>query len=285
MKRFIIPIFVSHKGCRQKCIFCNQYNIAGNPYPAINIRETIISHIDTQLKKFGKINPKYEKTQISFYGGSFTCLPKKIMLKYFNIACKFLKHSNSGEIEDKYKVADSLRLSTRPDCIDEETADFLLQNSVKTVEIGAQTLDNELLEILNRGHSLQHLIDAVKVLRKYNFETGIQLMVGVPRETKKKLEKMSELLIDKLKPNFVRIYPLIVIKGTAIEKMYNNGEYQPLSVDEAVKRTLIIAKKCVKNNIEIARIGLQQTENLSETVVAGPALPNIGEIVRQQLYN
>ena len=284
MKRFIIPIFISHKGCRHKCIFCNQYNIAGDSDSPGEIPFIVKKYIDTQYEKFGEINPKYKKKQISFYGGSFTCMPRETMTEYLIEAKKFLKQ-HYGELQDsgKYRIIDSMRLSTRPDCIDESIAEFLKKNSVETVEIGAQSLEDTLLESLNRGHTLKQIINACEILKKFKFETGIQLMVGVPRETKKKLEKMAELLVDKLKPDFVRIYPLLVIKGTVVEKMFLNGEYNPLSNEEAVERALIFADICQKNNIEVIRVGLQPTINLSKNVVSGPFTHNIGEIVRNKI--
>ncbi len=283
MKRFVIPLFIPHKGCRFNCIFCNQFSIASDSDNIDQVPETVKSYIDTQFEKFGGINPKYEETQISFYGGSFTCLSNEEMSSYFLLISDFLKSNADNSKFPQYCVTDSLRLSTRPDCITEEIAVFLKKNHVKTVEIGAQTLDDNLLKILNRGHTVKHITEACEILKSFDFEIGIQLMVGIPGETILSVENSLKLLTDVIKPNFIRIYPLIVVKGTVIEKMYNKGEYVPLTVDEAVERAAIIANACINKHIDIARIGLQYTKLLSENIVAGPALPNIGELVRQKV--
>jgi histone acetyltransferase (RNA polymerase elongator complex component) len=282
MKRFIIPIFLNQQGCKYKCIFCNQFKITGSSIKPTQYIDEVKNYIDTQIKKFGQINPKYKISQISFYGGSFTCLPIKIMDKYINIVKPFLKNSIE-ETEQKYKVIDSLRLSTRPDCINEDILKFLKGNHVETIEIGAQCLDNKLLKILNRGHTVEDVYNAFNLLKKFNFETGLQLMVGVPCETTKTIENSIKIIINKIKPNFIRIYPLIVLKNTQLEKMYHNNEYISLTINEAVERASLIAQECLKNGINVIRIGLQYNETLKESYVAGPLIPNFGDLVKNKI--
>ncbi len=274
MKRFIIPIFISNKGCKFRCIFCNQSNISAKGDLPENVSSIVTTYLDTQFKKFGKINPKYEKTQISFYGGSFTCLNKDLMVKYLSEAFKFIEN----------KQVDSLRLSTRPDCISYEIVNLLKEYRVETVELGAQSFNNKILKILNRGHSLEDTIESAGILKQADFEIGIQIMVGLPEETDDDIEYIIDILTNIIKPNFIRIYPLLVIKGTYLEKMYHRGEFLPLSKEKTIKRCKKIFQNCLKNDIEVIRIGLQDSDILRENIIAGPYMPNLGQIIRKYNY-
>jgi histone acetyltransferase (RNA polymerase elongator complex component) len=233
----------------------------------------IISYIDSQIKKFGSIHKKYKKKQISFYGGSFTCLEQKIMEQYLKKGFVFIKNG----------TIDSLRLSTRPDCIDLETLNLLKKYGVESIELGVQTLDNNLLNILNRGHSVRHVIESSDLIKSKGFELGIQLMVGLPGENDKIIDKNIDILITKIKPKFIRIYPLIVLKGTKLEIMYNNEEFFPLNIKETILRCKKIVEKCYENNIEVIRIGLQSTETLKKNIVSGNFPDNLGQLVRDSI--
>lgn len=274
MKRFIIPIFISNQGCKYKCIFCNQSNISSESVKLDEIDKIIEKYIETQINKYGGIHKKYKKKQISFYGGSFTCLGEKRMRSYLNKVEKYIK---SG-------ILDSVRLSTRPDCIDENILEILKNYYVETIEIGAQTFNNRLLKNLNRGHTVEDIIKSASLIKKKSFELGIQVMVGVPGEEEKDITNMVDILINIVKPDFIRIYPLLVIKGTVLEQMYKNKKFFPLSNEETLKRCKKIFKNCLINGIEVIRIGLQDSELLKSNIIAGPFIPNIGEIVRNN-YN
>ncbi len=273
MKRFIIPIFITHKGCKFNCIFCNQRNIADDFTPPERVKDICNSFINSQINKFGEINSKYKIKQISFYGGSFTCIDKTLMLKYLNQAYHFVE---KGDI-------DSLRLSTRPDCITQDTLDILKSYSVKTIEIGAQTLNDEILHKLERGHSVKDVIDAAYKIKSNNIELGVQLMIGLPDENYQLLKNTLNILTNIIKPDFIRLYPLIVIKGTDLEQSYLDNKFKPISLEEAVKRSSIIVDACLKSGIEVVRIGLQMTENLYKNIVAGPYSPNFGDMVLKNI--
>jgi histone acetyltransferase (RNA polymerase elongator complex component) len=271
LKRFIIPIFISNKGCKHRCIFCNQFNISSDLSHPEKVKNIVKDYLKTQYEKYGSINPKYEKSQISFYGGSFTCLEKDLMVKYLSEAFKFVNNN----------LIDSLRLSTRPDCINGDTVEILKNYKVETVEIGAQTFNDRLLKILNRGHTVQDILNSVKILKQHLFEIGIQVMVGLPEETEENISELIDILINQIKPDFIRIYPLLVVKGTILEKFYINKKFQPLSTEKTIKRCKKIFQNCLKNDIEVIRIGLQDNELLKSNIIAGPYIPNIGELVRK----
>ncbi len=260
-------------GCKHQCIFCNQHKIAQLPVKPFEIENTVESYLQSQIKKYGKIHNKYKIKEISFYGGSFTCMKQDKMIQYLEKAYTYVKMG----------LIDSLRLSTRPDCIDDNILNILHKYSVKTIELGAQTLNDGLLKILKRGHNLEHVLNASNLIKSKGFNLGIQLMVGVPGENDDIIKKNIEILIKKIKPKFIRIYPLIVLKDTYLEKMYQNNEYSPLTIEETVKRCKKIVEKCSKKDIEVIRIGLQSTEVLRENIVAGPFLDNLGQIVKEGL--
>ncbi len=272
-KRLIIPIFINHKGCPHRCIFCSQKSaVEDYNTPIEKIPEVIESYISTQIKKFGKINPKYEITQIAFYGGSFTCLGKDFMDKYFKSVINYF---------EKYKI-DSIRISTRPDCIDINILQYLKENNVKTIEIGAECFDDNILKILKRGHSVNDIVNASRLIKENNFELSIQLMVGLPGENEEIIEKKLKYL-KKIKPNFLRIFPLIILKDTELEKMYYEKKYNPISLEDAVEILSKFYTLCEKEGIYIIQMGLHYSEHLIKNYIAGPIHPAIKDLVKNKV--
>ena len=268
-KRLIIPIFINHRGCKYRCIFCSQKSaVEFHDTPFEKIPEIIESYISTQINKFGKINPKYEITQIAFYGGSFTWIGKNFMNKYFNAVKPFMT---------KYNI-DSIRISTRPDCINYEILNFLRNNKVKTIEIGAECFDDNILEILKRGHSVEDILNASKIIKENNFELSIQLMIGLPEENEDVLNKNLQFL-KKIKPDFLRIFPLIVLKNTEIEKMFREKRFTPITLEKAVEILKRFFDLCKENRIKIIQTGLHYSEHLLKNYVAGPLHPSLKDIV------
>ncbi len=273
LKRLIIPIFINHKGCPHRCIFCSQKSaVEDYNTPIEKIPEVIESYISTQIKKFGEINPKYEITQIAFYGGSFTCLGFDFMEKYFSKVEPFFL---------KYKI-NSIRISTRPDCVNQEILDFLKIKKVKTVEIGAECFDDNILKILKRGHTVNDIINACKLIKENNLELSIQLMVGLPEENEKIIEKNLKYLKE-IKPDFLRIFPLIVLKNTELEKMYYEKKYTPISLENAVKILSKFYNLCEREGINIIQMGLHYSEHLVKNYVAGPLHPAIKDLVMNKV--
>ena len=265
----IIPFFIPHSGCPHQCVFCNQKNITGRK-SAVHpdaIARTIIDYCRTHTKQ--------EIVQIAFYGGSFTALPHEEQKAYLEAARPFIR---SGQIEH-------IRLSTRPDCINRDILSLLKSYNVRIVELGVQSLSDEVLTRSGRGHTAADTASAVKLLREYGFAVGLQLMVGLPGDSASSFSETVSCIIE-LKPDFVRIYPTLVIAGTPLEELYRRGQYIPLSLDEAVSLCREALERFSLAGIDVIRIGLQPTKKLEApgTVLAGPYHPAFRELVESSLF-
>lgn len=270
MKNYIIPIFIPHYGCTHECIFCNQRKITGieSPISPVQIMNTIEEHLNmiTQPRKI----------EVAFYGGSFTALPINTQRDLLMPAYDVLKN---GKIH-------SIRISTRPDCINTEIVNFLRSLGVETIELGVQSLDDKVLRSACRGHTTQAVLNAVAVIRQYPLKCGLQLMPGLPGEDFNSLINTAIKTVQ-IRPDFARIYPTIVIANTKLAELYHQGEYQPLSLDQAVKRASYLKLLFERNGITVIRTGLQATTDLdnSEVVLGGPYHPAFGELVDSYLFN
>ena len=262
-KEYIIPIFVPHLGCPNQCTFCNQKKISGQlkKVTAKDVEETI----EYYLKNFKDKN-KY--VEVAFFGGSFTAIDVKEQEELLSVAHKYIEN----------KKVNSIRISTRPDCIDKDILKRLKKYGVKTIELGVQSANDYILKQCKRGHTFEDVKKASKLIRWHRFVLGHQMMVGLPESTKLDEINTAKALI-KLKPKIVRIYPVLVIKDTPLEEEYKNNEYSPLTVEQAVETCKDIVDLFNKANIEVIRIGLQNTEEItdpqekSSQVVDGPYHP------------
>ncbi|MDF2675240.1 MAG: radical protein [Clostridiales bacterium] len=270
-KYYIIPIFVPHKGCPHDCIFCNQKRITGIEKD-ITYGE-VVQTIDDYLKTINRENSYIE---VSFFGGSFTGIP----MDYQNELMQAAKEAYiSGKI-------DGIRLSTRPDYINPYILDNLVKYNVGVIELGVQSMDDEVLRLSERGHSPEDVINASRLIKKYNIKLGLQMMLGLPGDSEEKdLYTANEII--KLKPDFVRIYPALVIRDTYMEYMYKGGLYKPLSIDEAVEISKKLYIEFISENIKVIRIGLQPTEeiNTGRDVISGPFHPAFRELVESTILN
>ena len=273
-KQYIIPIFVPHLGCPNDCIFCNQRKISGQMEPVTenDVRDTV----DYYLNNF-KDRKAYK--EIAFFGGSFTGIDVEEQNKLLDVAYEYVKS----------KKVDGIRISTRPDYIDKETLKRLKKYKVKTIELGVQSTNDFVLKRCKRGHSFEDVKKASKLIRKYRFKLGHQMMVGLPESTALDDLNTAKDLI-KLKPKLVRIYPVLVIKGTELEREMKDGKYEPLSVEQAVERCKEIAYLFNQKKIIIIRIGLQTTESIcspnkeTSEVVAGPYHETFRQLVEASMY-
>lgn len=270
MKYYNIPIFVPHKGCPFDCVFCNQKHITGTDGEVDEkyIQKTIEEHLKTL--------PKNDRVvEAAFFGGSFTGIDPNVQTRFLSAAYEYVK---SGKI-------DGIRLSTRPDYIDVDVLERLKRYGVTTVELGVQSMNEEVLKKSCRGHSAQRVVEACKLIRKYPFKLGLQMMTGLPGDTPERSEETADKIIA-LKPDFVRIYPTLVVKDTYLEKMYKNGKYKPQTVEEACELCKRLLVKFTKANITVIRIALQTTEEISPggSLVAGPFDPQFRERVESMLY-
>ena len=272
-KEYIIPIFVPHLGCPNDCTFCNQKKISGQK---TNISSKDVNGIiEYYLSNFKEHDKKVE---VAFFGGSFTGIDVNIQEELLSAAYEFIK---------KAKV-DSIRISTRPDYINQDILNLLKKYNVKTIELGVQSANDFVLQKARRGHTFEDVKKASKLIRKNGFILGHQMMVGLPESSQKDEIETAKKLI-KLKPKIVRIYPVLVIKGTKLADDYLEGTYKPNTLEQAVETSAILLKMFSKKKIDVIRIGLQSTdeicnpENENSQVVAGPYHPAFRQLVESRI--
>lgn len=269
-KMKIIPVFVPHIGCPNDCAFCNQKRITGkgtivaNAEYVINIVEECRKTIDEETY-----------TELAFFGGSFTAINTKVQEELLKV----------GKYYKDLGVVQSMRCSTRPDAINHDILNLQKKYGMDIIELGIQSLDDDVLMLSNRGHTRKHSEDASKLIKEHGFILGHQIMPGLPGSTREKEIKTCQDSIS-LKPDMVRIYPTLTIKDTDLVDMYNAGIYEPLTLEEAVDISAYMYSMYSVNNIKVIRIGLQNTESINEheDVVAGPFHPAFRQLVEERLY-
>lgn len=265
----VIPVFIPHQGCPHCCVFCNQYRISGyTNEKQVSAREVgyiVESWLERSFTEGREV-------QVAFYGGSFTGM----------------EHSRQSELLDAVKpYVDrgdvlTIRLSTRPDYVDAETVSFLRGKNVGIVELGVQSLDNNVLRASRRGHTAAQSMGTVKLLREGGFQVGVQLMLGLPEQSGRSLLETVKQVIA-LQPDFVRIYPVLVLRGSILADQYEQGQYTPLSLGTAVVQAARMKKYLDEHNIRIVRMGLQAGPELEKNLLAGPYHPAFGEMVSSRL--
>lgn len=268
---YVIPIFVPHEGCPHQCVFCNQNIITGSLTKVDSdfVNNTVSEYLETMDHKNSVI-------EVSFYGGTFTAIPISKQNELLEVALKYKKENK----------IDFIRLSTRPDYIDDMILQNLKNHSVDIIELGVQSMDNEVLLKSGRGHTKEDVVEASILIKKYGFTLGHQIMPGLPGDNFEKDIITAQESI-KLRPDLCRIYPSLVIKNTPMEQMYLNGTYKPYTLEETVNICKILYCLYSTRGINIIRIGLQPTEeiNFNRDVVAGPFHPAIRELIEGSLYN
>ena len=273
-EKYVIPVFVPHLGCPNNCTFCNQKSISGQ---IKNITEEDVKQtIETFLKSFK--DDKIER-EIAFFGGSFTGIDKEIQEKLLKIAYEYVKEQ---------KVS-GIRVSTRPDYIDKERLQLLKKYGVRTIELGVQSTNDYILRKCKRGHTFEDVKKASKLIRKNGFTLGHQMMIGLPESTRlDELRTAKDLA--KLKPKMIRLYPVLVIKNTELEEEYKNGNYEPVSLKQAIEVCKELTYFFEKKKIRIIRVGLQNTdlisnpEKIESEVVAGPYHEAFGQLVEDNIW-
>ncbi|MBS5856958.1 MAG: elongator complex protein 3 [Clostridia bacterium] len=272
--QYIIPIFVPHLGCPNDCIFCNQKSISGQKKNMT--KEQAKNIIDNYLKN---LNDSDALIEIAFFGGSFTAINENLQNELLELAYTYVKE---GKVE-------SIRISTRPDCIDKNILKRLKKYKVKTIELGVQSANDFVLKRANRGHTFEDVKKASKLIRWFGFRLGHQMMVGLPESTRQDEINTARELI-KLKPKMVRIYPVLVVKNTKLEKEYEDGIYKALPLPQAVETCKQLVRMFSDKNIDIIRVGLQNTDEISDPssekseVVAGPYHPAFRQLVESGLW-
>ncbi len=270
MRCYNIPIFVPHEGCPFDCIFCNQRKITGQDTKAT--REEVFKIIEEHLETL----PSCEKyVEAAFFGGSFTGISAQKQCELLGAAKEY---ADLGKIQ-------GIRLSTRPDYISEEILSRLKEYGVTTIELGVQSMDDEVLKKASRGHTRDDVIKASQLIKSYGFRLGLQMMTGLPGDTPEKAIETAKAIIG-LNPEFVRIYPTLVLKETKLETLYKSGDYLPQTVEEAASLCKELIKMFRDADIEVIRVSLVTTEEISENgaVVAGPYHPAFRELAEGEIY-
>ncbi len=269
-KHYTIPVFIPELACPFQCVFCNQRKITGKQLiPGDEeIMETIKSHLAT-------FKEKERVVEIGFFGGSFTGIPVPQQKHYLSLIRPFL---DSGDVQ-------AIRLSTRPDYINSEILDLLEKYRVTTIELGAQSMDEEVLLKSFRGHTARQTEEASQLILQHGFELGLQMMIGLPGDTPEKSLFTARRIIE-LGASNTRIYPALVIKDTAMHRWYEEGKYTPLTMKEAVRRTKQILHLFEDAGITVLRVGLHPSEGLlsGDELVAGPFHQSFKELVLTEIW-
>jgi histone acetyltransferase (RNA polymerase elongator complex component) len=260
----ILPIFISFAGCPHRCIFCNQQIINGQ-------KENTLRAAQRQMEELERWVHPDPANELAFYGGSFTALSlteQEALLAW-------------ADQRRQQGLFGAIRLSTRPDAITPPILDQLARYGVTTVELGVQSLDDKVLTTVERGHTAADVDRAVALLRQYGFRVGLQLMVGLPGQTRQSLlETLDHVLA--LQPDGCRIYPLLVIKDTKLATWYQKGLYTPITLEQAIEETALLHSTLEAHHIPVIRMGLQPDRDLCAPghILAGPFHPAFGELVR-----
>lgn len=263
MKKGNISIFVAHLGCPQQCSFCNQRTITGTEKQPD--ADDVKAAVEKALKRKG-----YEY-EIAFFGGSFTAIDREYMLSLLNAAYEYVR---CGSVK-------GIRISTRPDFIDGKILETLKSHGVTSIELGAQSMDNEVLKANLRGHTAQDVENASRLIKSYGFELGLQMMTGLYKDTDEKAVETAKRIIA-LKPDTVRIYPTVVLKGTYLAELFDKELYAAQTVDDAAALCTVLVPMFEEAGIKVIRLGLHASDEIKKNMVAGAYHDSFGEIVESR---
>lgn len=264
-----ISIFVPHNGCPHECSFCNQRGITGQSRQPNS--QDVVSAIEVSLNNTK--HKKIHKRELAFFGGSFTAIDKEYMIMLLEAVSPYIK---SGQIQ-------GIRVSTRPDAIDNDILNLLKYYGVTAIELGAQSMIDSVLEKNNRGHSSDDVRDASKLIKDSGFELGLQMMVGLYGSNYEgDLYTCDEFI--RLKPETVRIYPTVIMKGTKLAKVYCDGQYIPMDFESTVNLCAVLLDKFETNEINVIRLGLHSSESLKRDIIVGVWHPAFREICESKRF-
>lgn len=269
MRHYNIPIFIPHLGCPYDCIYCDQKKISAQlQIPGAN---EVVGIIEQHLQTI----PAQAEVELAFFGGNFTAIQPELQKEYLSLIQPYLE---TGSIQ-------GIRISTRPDCIDAGGLEMLKSYGVKTIELGVQSLNDEVLRLSVRKYKAADVYKSTALINEQGFRLGIQLMVGLPGDNYERDIETVRATIE-LAPQMVRIYPTLVIDGTELNRWWDEGKYQALTLEEAVHICKDMLLYFTAANIPVIRMGLYPGEELrSEGVVkAGPFHPAFGEQVEQAIF-
>jgi Histone acetyltransferase len=257
LKHANVAIFVPHNGCPHQCSFCNQRSITGRtvqPGP-----QEVVSAVRTAIKSLGE---ETRHAEIAFFGGSFTAIEHGYMISLLSAASPYVKDGTFSGI----------RVSTRPDAIDDEVLTVLKEYGVTAIEFGAQSMDDRVLELNRRGHTARQVEQASELIKARGFTLGLQMMTGLYGDTPEGAVATAERLAA-LCPQTVRIYPTIIMRGTELGEKYLAGGFETLSLEATVRLCADLLDYFEKENIAVIRLGLHSTPELERDMLSGPWHP------------
>ena len=268
-KPLIIPVFIPHSGCPHQCAFCNQ-TILTRQNPRLPDKSTI-HHIVTEYYPY---KGKREQVELAFFGGNFLGLDPENIIQLLDLIQPYIQ---GGKI-------DGIRFSTRPDTITQQTLDLIRPFNISTVELGVQSMNDDVLIQSKRGHTGRDTINAISLLKKYPFKIGIQVMVGLPGDTESLLLESTKKLA-KLAPDFARIYPLMILKDSLMEHWYKKGRYHPLSLEKSIRLVKKMYHIFTAAHVKVIRMGLQASDIMEDKsmLLAGPWHPAFGHLVFSEI--
>ncbi len=266
----IIPVFLPMLACPHRCVYCNQYVISGQQkLPSL---EEVTALIERNLQTI----PSDSHKRVAFFGGSFTCLPEAVQNRYLDAVQPYLQ---DGRIE-------GIQLSTRPDYIDDHILQNLKNKGVTLIELGAQSLDDDILRRSGRGHTVADVENASRLIRQHDIDLGLQMMIGLPGDTKETALRTAEQIVA-FGASCTRIYPTLVVDGTALADDYRSGKYVPLSLEKAVDWCKDLYRYFQTAGVTVLRMGLHPTKDLreGEHLLAGPFHVSFKELVLTALWH
>ncbi|WP_415238151.1 radical SAM protein [Seleniivibrio woodruffii] len=257
MKNRILPVFIPFAGCRQRCVYCSQSSITGHT------STEILTSTERQISEYLGISGKWD--ELAYYGGSFTCLSGELQQRLYGLA-----HEHGFT---------KLRFSTSPDCVTDENMAMAKANGVETVEIGVQSLDDEVLRLNRRPCGAAETLDALRTARKHITKISAQIMTGMYGENFYSFDGTVNELVA-VRPDYVRIYPCVVLKDTELYGLWRSGDHVPLPLAETLARCAYGLILFEAAGIEVIRIGLQDSESMKEQIAAGEYHPAIGDMAK-----
>ena len=268
MKHANVAIFIPHVGCPHTCIFCNQRAISGSQH-----EPTADEVVRTVLKAKSDLGQRIKDSEIAFFGGSFTAIDRSYMIELLEAAGEFIG-------EDGFA---GIRISTRPDAINEEILDILKRYGVSSIELGVQSMNDATLLLNERGHTSDDVVEASNLIKRFGFSLGHQMMVGMYGDSEDDIFKTADRIIS-LAPDTVRIYPTVALKNTELSELFKQGKYVPISIEKAVMISSRLLKMFEESGISVIRLGLHAGEGLERDIVAGPYHPAFRELCESELF-
>lgn len=270
MKQTNISIFIPHIGCPHRCSFCDQKSISGER-KAPSAEETA-SLLEEQAEH---LKDRCMRAEIAFFGGSFTAIPEDYMTELLEAA-----HSAIMRYPEVYC---GIRCSTRPDCISEEIIERLKAYGMTAVELGVQSMSDEVLAANYRGHTAEDVRKAARLIKDSGISLGLQMMTGLYRDSEDAVRLTAQEFI-KLKPDTVRIYPTVILEGTRLAELYRSGEYDTFSFPQTVNLCAELLREFTSQGIKVIRMGLHAGEDVEKAMLGGVYHPAFRELCESRLF-